>query len=166
MAGISCNSVLLNNNQHNVNQRWVVDSGANQHMIASESLLCESVDVSKLNLRVGHPNGTSAPISKIGNLQLSNSLTLFDVFAVPEFNVNLLSVYKLCKDSNCKVIFDQNQCVIQDSQSKGMVESGSQSGGYTTLIVNPQVTFLVLILNVSLPKLHGITDWVTLLIKL
>ena len=94
MAGISCNSTLYSNNDYN-NKKWVVDSGANQHMIASESLLQNSIDVSKLNLRVGHPNDTSAPISKIGNMQLSNSLTLFDVFDVLELNVNLFSVYKL-----------------------------------------------------------------------
>ncbi|XP_052626898.1 uncharacterized protein LOC128133479 [Lactuca sativa] len=90
--------------------KWIVDSGANQHMIASESLLHDTVDVSKLDLLVSHPNGTSAKIEKIGNMNLSNSLTLFDVFAVPDFNVNLLSVHK-------------------GLQSKEMVGNGRESEG-------------------------------------
>ncbi|XP_023734895.1 uncharacterized protein LOC111882761 [Lactuca sativa] len=91
-------------------QKWIVDSGANQHMIASESFFHDTVDVSKLNLLVSHPNGTSAKIEKIGNMNISNSLTLFDVFAVPNFNVNLLSVHK-------------------GLQSKEMVGNGKESGG-------------------------------------
>ena len=105
MAGIyvfqCCNSFVSSNGS----QSWIVDSGANQHMIASESQLKDVVDVSRLNLLVKHPNGSSAPINKIGNLQLSSHLTLFDVFVVPDFNVNLLYVHKLCKDSGCEVVF-------------------------------------------------------------
>ncbi|KAI3508512.1 hypothetical protein L1887_23520 [Cichorium endivia] len=100
MAGISCNAVVNT-------QKWVVDSGANQHMIALGHNLSDVIDVSKLNLRVGHPNGSPAKIETIGNLPLTNSLTLFDVFdvfVVPDFNVNLLSVHKLCNDGKCNVV--------------------------------------------------------------
>ena len=56
-------------------QKWIVDSGANQHMIASKSLLHDTMDVSKLNLLVSHPNRTSTKIEKIGNMNIFNSLT-------------------------------------------------------------------------------------------
>ena len=97
MAGMALNSFVTS-------PKWVIDSGASQHMTASDSLLHDTMDVSNLNLRVGHPNGTSAKINKIGNMHFSNSLTLFDVFAVPDFNVNLLSVHKLCKDTSASLI--------------------------------------------------------------
>ncbi|XP_023754962.1 uncharacterized protein LOC111903417 [Lactuca sativa] len=109
--------------------KWIVDSGANQHMIASESSLHDIVDVSKLDILVSHPNGTSAKIEKIGNVNVSDSLTLFDVFVVPDFNVNLLSVHKICKDSNCEVVFNEHNCKIQGLQSKEMVGNGRESGG-------------------------------------
>ena len=128
MAGISYHSHVSHN--PSFQSKWVVDSGANQHMVAAESRLVDAVDVSNLDLKVRHPNGTTAHISKIGNVHLSKSLTLFDVFDVPDFNVNLLSVYKLCKDSRCQVTFNENECLIQDLQSKGMVENGNQSGGH------------------------------------
>nr|KAJ0191767.1 hypothetical protein LSAT_V11C800422600 [Lactuca sativa] len=125
MAGMSlfqcCNSFVSPNRS----QSWIVDSGANQHMIASESHLQDVIDVSKLNLLVKHPNGSSAPINKIGNLHLSSHLTLFDVFGVPDFNVNLLSVHKLCKDSR----------IHYQRRWWRMVENLRD---YTTLMVYPQ----------------------------
>ncbi|XP_052624986.1 uncharacterized protein LOC128132448 [Lactuca sativa] len=115
-----CNSFVSPNNS----QSWIVDSWANQHMIASESQLRDAIHVSRLNLLVKHLNGSSTPINKIGNLQLSSHLTLFDVFVVPDFNVNLLSLHKLCKDSGSEVVFSEHNSKIQDSLSKEMVENG------------------------------------------
>jgi len=60
---------------------------------------------------------------------LSNSFTLFDVFVVPDFNVNLLSVHKVCKDSNREVVSDENSCMVQDSLSKQKIEIGNENGG-------------------------------------
>ncbi|GKE25269.1 hypothetical protein Tco_1436781, partial [Tanacetum coccineum] len=53
-------------------------AGANQHMTYSDNELDNVVDVSHLKIKVGHPNGTEAFISNIGNLKLSNGLTLYD----------------------------------------------------------------------------------------
>lgn len=92
-----------------------MDSTANQHMTSSGYNLNDLVNVSNLNLRVNHPNGSTAKIYKIGNLNLSNEVTLFEVFVVTEFNVNLLSIQKLCKDSKCKVLFDEYKCMVSDS---------------------------------------------------
>lgn len=49
---------------------------------------------------------------------------------VPDFNVNLLSVHKLCKYNSCKVTFDESSYVVQDSQSKVTVGTGNESGGF------------------------------------
>ncbi|GKG09976.1 hypothetical protein Tco_0338722 [Tanacetum coccineum] len=57
------------------------------------------IDVSSLNLTVGHPDDTLAKISPIGNLRLSANIVLFDVLVILEYCVSLLSVHKLIKDS-------------------------------------------------------------------
>ncbi|GKD36679.1 ribonuclease H-like domain-containing protein [Tanacetum coccineum] len=62
------------------------------------------------NMAVGHPNRTKAFISKIGNLKLSNGLTLYDVFVIPEYCVTLISVHKLAKENKVVVAFDENKC--------------------------------------------------------
>lgn len=79
------------------------------------------MDVSKLNHLVKHLNRSSSQTNKIGNLKLSSNLTLFDVFVVHDFNVNLLSVHKLCKDSE---FFSKHNCKIQDLLLKEMVKNG------------------------------------------
>nr|GEW64886.1 hypothetical protein [Tanacetum cinerariifolium] len=76
----------------------MADSGANQHMTASAKFLINVVDVSNLGLTVGHPNGTKAKIVKIGDSKLNDFVTLFNVLVVPEYTMNLLSVYSLAKD--------------------------------------------------------------------
>ncbi|GJW55348.1 ribonuclease H-like domain-containing protein [Tanacetum coccineum] len=45
---------------------------ANQHMTYTDKELDNVLDISHLKIKVGHPNGTEAYISKIGNLRLSN----------------------------------------------------------------------------------------------
>lgn len=122
MAGLYENNIFRNS-------KWVVDSGANQHMTSSELELFSVVDISDLKLKVDHPNGSSAPITKSGNLILSKSVTLFDVLVVPDFNVNLLSVHKVVKDNRIRVAFDETECYFQDLQAKLNAGTGSQVGG-------------------------------------
>lgn len=71
---------------------WIVDSGANQHMIIDETNLINQIDVTDLNLTVGHPNGTKAQIKKIGDLKFTKNIILKDVMIIPDYCVNLISV--------------------------------------------------------------------------
>ncbi|GJT29927.1 ribonuclease H-like domain-containing protein [Tanacetum coccineum] len=88
-----------------------------------------AVDVSELNITVGHPNGTLAKITHIGNLRLNNDVVLFDVLVIPEYCVSLLSVHKLIKDSKLSVSFDETKCVIQDLKREKVLGTGSESAG-------------------------------------
>ncbi|GJV66396.1 ribonuclease H-like domain-containing protein [Tanacetum coccineum] len=74
---------------------WIIDSGANQHLTTSTTGMTNVVDISNLNITVGHPNGTVATISHIGDLRLSNNVILHDVLVVPGYCVSFLSVNKL-----------------------------------------------------------------------
>ncbi|GKF74566.1 hypothetical protein Tco_0220898, partial [Tanacetum coccineum] len=51
-------------------------AGEDQHMNYTDKELDNVLDISHLKIKVGHSNGTEAYISKIGNLRLSNGLTL------------------------------------------------------------------------------------------
>ncbi|GKE79296.1 hypothetical protein Tco_1545416, partial [Tanacetum coccineum] len=59
---------------------------------------------------IGHSNGTLAKITAIGSLRLTNDIVLFDVLVVLEYNVSLLSVNKMIKDSKFFVGFDEYKC--------------------------------------------------------
>ncbi|XP_071704623.1 uncharacterized protein [Rutidosis leptorrhynchoides] len=111
-----CANSSKNNNM--VSKGWIIDSGANQHMVSSSQNLSNVVNVSDLNLSVNHPIGTNAKNFQMGNLELSNNIKLYDVLVIPQYCVSLLSVNKLIKDSNLVVSFDINKCYIQDLLQK------------------------------------------------
>uniref|UniRef100_A0A251V8P5 Putative gag-polypeptide of LTR copia-type n=1 Tax=Helianthus annuus TaxID=4232 RepID=A0A251V8P5_HELAN len=108
---------------------WIVDSGANQHMIRTDKDMFNCVDVSECGLTVGHPNGTSVRVIKIGDLKLINGVVLRDVFYVPDYSVNLLSVHKLAKDNGIAVLFNEDNCMLQDLKSKKILVIGKQENG-------------------------------------
>lgn len=62
-------------------------------------------------------------------MNLSNFITLSHVFVVPDFHVNLLSVDMLCKYNKCRIVFNENSCVVHGSMSKVTVVTGKESGG-------------------------------------
>ncbi|GJR57865.1 ribonuclease H-like domain-containing protein [Tanacetum coccineum] len=94
---------------YNVTLGWIIDSDANQHMTDSTKDMFNIMDISSLMLIVGHPNGTLAKITAIGNLRLTSGIVLFDVLVVPKYNVSLLSMNKMIKDSKFFVGFDKHE---------------------------------------------------------
>ena len=114
-----------------VNKGVITDSGANQHMTYSDKFLVNVVDVSHLKIKVSHPNGTEAFITKIGNMPLTSYLTLYDVLVVPEYCVSLLSVHKVARDSKLLFAFDEANCYIlnQDLSAGKILGTGKQIGG-------------------------------------
>ncbi|GJW78361.1 ribonuclease H-like domain-containing protein [Tanacetum coccineum] len=65
-------------------------AGANQHLTNSTKNMFNVTDISSLNFTVGHPNGSLAKISAIGNLRLTANVVLFDVLVIPEYNVSFM----------------------------------------------------------------------------
>ncbi|GJX84535.1 ribonuclease H-like domain-containing protein [Tanacetum coccineum] len=116
-------------NDVNLNFGWIIDSGANQHITNSTKNMTNVIDISDLNITVGHPNGTIAKINHVGNLRLTNNVVLFDVLVIPEYTVSLLSVNKMIKDSKLHVGFNEYDCVIQDLREETVLGTGSESGG-------------------------------------
>ncbi|GJZ10573.1 ribonuclease H-like domain-containing protein [Tanacetum coccineum] len=102
----------------NISLGWIIDSGANQHMIVSAKILVNVVDISNLGLTIGHPNRTQALITKIGDLKINNNITLYDVLVVLEYTVSnkILGIgrqfnglYLFDVDNACKIV--SNSCI-------------------------------------------------------
>ncbi|GKA02215.1 ribonuclease H-like domain-containing protein, partial [Tanacetum coccineum] len=121
-------------------------AGANQHMTYTDKKLDNIHDISHLKIKVGHPNGTKAFIYKIGNLKLSNGLTLYGVLVIPKYCVTLISVHKLAKENKVVVAFDENKCYFlnQDLSLRSIMETRNQY--HRILLVDQILTFY-----------HGIT---------
>ncbi|GJV17424.1 ribonuclease H-like domain-containing protein, partial [Tanacetum coccineum] len=111
-------------------------TGANQHMTYTDKELDNVLDISHLKIKVGYPNGTEDYIYKIGNLRLSNGLTLYDVKEIyvisrrQDLNLkNALGIVEQC-DRVCttirKKIPNDDERVANDL-NKGKSDSSSSS---------------------------------------
>ena len=91
---------------HKVSSKpWYFDPEASNHMTNTIVPLSNIRNYDE-NLKINTINGSSLPISVVGNL--SSSLT--DVFVSPDLSINLISVGQLV-DNNCNVHFYRSGCV-------------------------------------------------------
>ena len=71
--------------------KWIIDSGASNHICTSLSLFSSYMAVTK-NIFVQLPDGSQARVTHIGTVCCSNTLKLSNVFHIPSFKFNLLSI--------------------------------------------------------------------------
>ncbi|GJU02373.1 ribonuclease H-like domain-containing protein [Tanacetum coccineum] len=124
---------LIKENSLNDNGKGVQANmtGANQHLTYTNKNLVNVIDISYLRIKVSHPNGTKALITKVGNLVLNNFLTIYDVLVAPEYRVTLVSVHKVARDNKFIVGFDESKCFFmsQDLKDVKIMSIGKQVGG-------------------------------------
>ncbi|GJX56459.1 ribonuclease H-like domain-containing protein [Tanacetum coccineum] len=106
-------------------------AGANQYMTYTNKNLVNVIDVSYLKIKVSRPNRTEAFITKIGNMPLTDYLTLCDVLVVLEYYVTLMSVHKVARYSILVIAFDEMHCYVlnQDLRAGKILGTGKQIGG-------------------------------------
>jgi len=92
--------------------KWIVDSGATNHITPHISLFKSYVPILKTWF-ITMPNGRQVLVKNIGTLILNNSITLQDVLHVLDFQFSLLSESKLAKQLSSNVVFTPNSCYIQ-----------------------------------------------------
>lgn len=115
---------------------WLVDSGATRHIYSHRSLFTSLIPVD--NAHVSLPNGSRVSIHFVGSVSLISSLTLHNIFFIPEFRVNLLSVSTLLHDTSISLMFYDYSFVIQDKLSLQMIGKGELQGGLYVLQVPHQ----------------------------
>nr|GEY42715.1 ribonuclease H-like domain-containing protein [Tanacetum cinerariifolium] len=105
-------SILSGEFLPDVRSDYATISSEESHIVTSGSIAGSSQrnEASVFVSNVGHPNGTQAFISKIGNFKLSNGLILYDVLVIPEYRVTLISVHKLVKENKIIVASDESRC--------------------------------------------------------
>ncbi|KAL2941907.1 Copia protein [Bienertia sinuspersici] len=88
---------------------WIIDSGASDHMCCNIALF-STINTLKKPLKIGLPNGNIKYINQIGSVQLTSSITLYNVLFVPDFKDNLLSVGRLLDHNKLIACFHSNSC--------------------------------------------------------
>lgn len=84
---------------------WIINTGASDHMVGGSTLLHNLIKLRK-PIYIGLPDGSLQVVKESGSLFLTEFIELQDVLFVPGFKHNLLSIIKLLKSYNLKVVFD------------------------------------------------------------
>ncbi|XP_017256401.1 uncharacterized protein LOC108225961 [Daucus carota subsp. sativus] len=86
---------------------WVIDTGASDHMAISLDVFINTEQLIT-PLLIVLPDGTVKHVRTVGTVSLNSDITLSNVFYIPEFKHNLLSVAKL---------LDQHDLLCEDVSS-------------------------------------------------
>jgi hypothetical protein len=75
------------------------------------------------------PDDKLVPVHHIGSIYLKSGLLIPHVLHVPSFKFKLLSISKLSRDTNSRVILTSTSCLLQDQMTKKISMIGEQHGG-------------------------------------
>ncbi|KAL2252650.1 UNVERIFIED_CONTAM: Retrovirus-related Pol polyprotein from transposon TNT 1-94 [Sesamum indicum] len=110
---VNFTGTLLYKDNFESNENWIMDSGASAHMSMNPDLFHNLRQLDTIN-SVKLSDGNMYKVEKIGDIRISDKLTLKNVLYIPHFKHNLLSVNALCEAGNINVIFTNSQCFVQD----------------------------------------------------
>lgn len=123
LAGTYCLLSSLNTS------RWIVDSGATTHICNDINLFSNIKDISHSKHYITIPDGSKHKVTKHGTVKIHENLVLKNVFFVPNFHFNLISVIKICLDANALVVFSQETCLLQDHLTQTYLPLGKLTHG-------------------------------------
>jgi hypothetical protein len=105
---------------------WILDSGATDHVCSSLSLFTKYHNVNPIPVKL--PNGSIVTTDIVGDINVTQHITLHNVLYMPKFSFNLISISRVSLDLDCAFVFTDNLCYIQNSMQK-MIGSGRQIDG-------------------------------------
>lgn len=139
---------LSNTPSHKI---WFVDSGASQHMSASEKGLM-NIRQSSTKL-INAANGVQLKVKCAGDLNVcvnGNDITIYDVLCVPELAANLLSISCITKSGN-RVSFVDDGCEIYNHNGRFLCKANLEEGVYKLPIeVNFEENYIFTLVNFEL----------------
>lgn len=111
-----------------IQDTWIIDSGATDHMTPSSGHF-KTYSPCPSHRKIIVADGSVTTVAGVGHIQLSPSLLLKDVLHVPKLSTSLLSIHKLTRDMNCTVLFYPSHCVFQDQGSGKRIGLAKEKGG-------------------------------------
>lgn len=94
----------------NLDNEWLLDSGASYHMTGNKGILKEMVQIAPVDVVL--PNGECTKATHVGRVTLSTSINLINVLLMPGLKCNLISLAKLIDNRKCDVFFTNDLCAI------------------------------------------------------
>ena len=97
--------------QSSNNGSWIFDSGASDHISGNKNLF-STLQSSSVSSTITLANGSQTMIKGVKESKPLPSLPLVSVLYAPECPFNLMSISKLSKQINCRVIFDPDSVLV------------------------------------------------------
>nr|XP_009777462.1 PREDICTED: uncharacterized protein LOC104227031 [Nicotiana sylvestris]XP_016446154.1 PREDICTED: uncharacterized protein LOC107771318 [Nicotiana tabacum] len=95
--------------------RWIIDSGATNHMVFNLDFFTDFMEIPKGEGRkVQLSTGETSRITHLGSSSILNGLPIKNVLYVPQFRYNLLSVSQHTRDIGCFIVFFPAWCLFHD----------------------------------------------------
>ncbi|XP_056694807.1 uncharacterized protein [Spinacia oleracea] len=129
---------LLTASQH----VWIVDTGASDHMAFLLDMFANT-HMLKQPIKIALPDGTYKLVDTVGTISLTPEITLYNVFYVPSFKHNLLSVGRLLDQNNLIAKFEKNSCCFQDLTTSNVKAVAMRHGGLYRFLREVPSSFLV-----------------------
>ncbi|GJW36219.1 cysteine-rich receptor-like protein kinase 8 [Tanacetum coccineum] len=115
---------------------WIIDSGATNHICTALKLM-HNIYKCKTPIIVNLPNGQTVKVTTIGSVTINKYVTFHNVFYIPTFTYNILSVSKLLHGTTISLILTASLCVFQDQNKR--ITLGSLCDGLYFLNSPPKV---------------------------
>ena len=122
-------AITLPKDQGNARSKidWIVDSGATDHMT-----FCSGDFVSTSEPRrtgITNANKVVYPVTRVGTVHISPSISLANTLLVPSLSNKLLSVGQVTEDFNCVALMYPKFCFFQDILTKKINGHGTKREG-------------------------------------
>ena len=128
--------------------KWVIDSGATDHMTGNPSLF-SSYQSHNSSSNVTLADGSTSCVLGSGSVNLTPLISLSSVLSLPQFAFNLISVSKLTRALKCCISFFPDHCLFQDLTTRQIIGKGHESGGL--YILDTQVPRTIACSSISTP---------------
>ena len=100
--------------------KWVIDSGATNHMTINSSLFITFQPHPSTSI-VTFTNRSTSCVLRSETIHPTPLITLTSVLSLPQFSFKLISVSKVTHKLNCSISFFLYYCLIQDPLTKRII---------------------------------------------
>jgi hypothetical protein len=131
-SGILCTASIPSDSN-----RFILDTGATHHVCYSLQFFQCLKKINPIHLKL--PNGSLVTTCFSGTIVFDQHFFLTDVLYFPSFSFNLIFVPQLTQNLQCTLIFDNNDCLVQEKCSKMMIGVAKMLNGLF-ILQSPSVT--------------------------
>ncbi|GKD94167.1 hypothetical protein Tco_1374004 [Tanacetum coccineum] len=96
---------------------WIIDSGVTDHVSITLTLMHDIHTLSTLIL-VSLPNAQTVEVTTYGSVTLNANITLHNLFHIPSFTYNIISVSKLLHGTSISLTLTASYCIFQDRNKR------------------------------------------------